>query len=87
MDFSLLSGGSVPLLVGLTVSPSPSPTSTPTVEPTPAPTVTVTVTETAAPSGPSTVILDGDQFGGLTTGIVLLVFLLAALLISQMKRP
>lgn len=69
--------------VPLTVSPSPSPE--PTGEPTPQPTVTVTTT--AAPTGPQDVVLDGEQFAGITVGLVLAVMLLAAILISQMRRP
>ncbi|MDQ0733474.1 hypothetical protein QFZ57_004333 [Arthrobacter sp. B1I2] len=75
----------------VTPAPSPSPSPTATAEPspssTPAPTVTVTQTVTAQPTGPQTVTLDGDQFGGLTTGLVLLLCLVAALLMSQMRRP
>lgn len=68
-----------------TEPPTPAPTSAPA--PTPEPTVTITQTVTAQPSGPQAVTLDGEQFAGITLGLVLLLVLVAALLISQMRRP
>lgn len=68
---------------------SPTPTDSPTPEPSPAP--TVTVTQTVAPPGPSevsgTVKLDAGQYLGLTSGIVLLLLFVVAVLVSQLRRP
>lgn len=76
--------------------PSPSPSSSSstatsepstTAEPEPSPTVTVTVTETAQPAVPDSVQLDQGQFTGITTGLVLILCLVAAIFITQMRRP
>jgi hypothetical protein len=75
-------GPSRELMAPLTVTPEPAPAET-----TPAPSPTPTATTTAAPSAPQTVVLDGEQFTGITTGLVLVVLLLAALLIAQLRRP
>jgi hypothetical protein len=51
----------------------------------------VTVTQTVAPPGPSevsgTVKLDGGQYLGLSSGLVLLLLFAVALLVSQLRRP
>lgn len=63
----------------------PEPSTDPSPEP--SPTVTVTVTETAQPTVPESVQLDPAQFTGITTGLVLILCLVAAILIAQMRRP
>ena len=100
VTFSVNSAGGVtlaqPLMQTSTVpmldpSPttSPTPSDPPTSDPSPAP--TVTVTQTVAPPGPSevsgTVKLDGGQYLGLSSGLVLLLLFAVALLVSQLRRP
>lgn len=73
-------------------TPTPSPSSDPasTTSPSPAPTVTVTETVTAQPSlsqVSGTVALDGLQFLGITTGIVLLLVFVVATFAAQLRRP
>lgn len=68
-----------------TATPEPATTGEP--KPEPSPTVTVTVTETAQPTVPDSVQLDPAQFTGITTGLVLILCLVAAILIAQMRRP
>jgi hypothetical protein len=90
--FSVNSAGGVKL-VEISPSPSPEPTTTETAtpDPSPSPAPTVTVTQTVAPAGPSevsgTVKLDGGQYLGLTSGLVLMLVFLSALLVAQMRRP
>lgn len=76
----------------LTVTPAPEPSPTSTApapsEPTPAPTVTVTQTVQPSPSEVSgTVKLDELQYLGITTGLVLLLLFVAALVAAQLRRP
>lgn len=102
VTWGLSNGHSIIGIGPLVVTPSPSPSTSsssppPSSEPTataspsgdPSPQPTVTVTQTVAPTstGPSTVSLDGEQWGPLIIGIVLVVMLLTAILFSQMKRP
>lgn len=57
------------------------------MEPTPEPTVTVTQVVTTAAPAQESIKLDGEQFTGLTVGIVLCLLFLAAIFFAQMKRP
>lgn len=67
-----------------TASPAPSGTSSPAVTAPPS----AQVASTAQPSETLTVVtLDGAQFTGITSGLVLVLALLAALLVAQMRRP
>lgn len=63
-----------------------TPSSTASPDPTPEPTATATQQPQDGPAVQS-VSLDPEQFTGLTVGLVLIVMLLAAILISQMRRP
>lgn len=63
-------------------SPAPAETSSPT------PVATSTATAQPSPSEMSgTVKLDGEQFGAITVGLVLILLLLAAIFAAQMRRP
>lgn len=46
-----------------------------------------TATPPPEPPPPTTYRLDSEQFTGITSGLVLALMLLAAILISQMRRP
>jgi hypothetical protein len=90
LDFSLplASGVSTQVVPGFVpytlhfVDPMPAPETTP-VSPAPT-TAPAQVTET---STPAVVTLEPGQFTAVTAGIVLILVLLAAILISQMRRP
>lgn len=66
----------------------PTPTATPTDTSTvPAPTPTSTSTTTTTTTTVQPVKLDDAQYLGLTSGIVLVLVFLSALLVAQMRRP
>jgi|SRR6476661_1660558 len=71
---------------GVTQGPTPSATASPSTTATPTPAPTVTVTQTVTTTAES-IKLDGEQFTGITAGLVLVLLLLAALVVAQMKRP
>lgn len=70
-------------------APTPvEPTPSPTPEPVPSPTPDVTTsTTTTAPDGSAVMVLHPQQFTSLGVGLVLVVLLLSALLVSQLRRP
>jgi hypothetical protein len=66
-------------------------TSTPTPSGDPSPgspsaVPTVTVTTTATPSGPTSVALTSDQFSAISTGLALIVLLVAAFVVASWAR-
>lgn len=66
---------------------SPTPTATPSPEATESSSPTTSTTAEPNPSDPQIVVLEGEQFGGITVGLVLLLFFSAANLIASMRRP
>lgn len=63
--------------------PTPEPTATVTLDPEPEPTDTSTVVD----SGPYVVQVHQDQVDMILGGLLVIVFLLAAILFAQMRRP
>lgn len=63
------------------LTPEPEPTTT-ELDPVPS-----TSESTETPQEPQIVVLEGEQFGGITVGLVLLLFFSAANLIASMRRP
>ena len=77
----------VPVVPAPSASASPSAAPSPTASPTASPTSTATVAPTAAPDGVPFVVLHPQQFTSFGVALVLIVMLLAASLVAQLRRP
>lgn len=75
------------LTVAVEPSPVPGPSTEATPAPEPAPSPETTTTGTVAPDGSTVVVLHPQQFTSFGVALVLIVLLLAALLVAQLRRP